>query len=202
MRFKSSAIILYGFGDASGMGFGNSILTKDGTKIKLGVWGSDDDDKSSNCKESKNTVESIKNEVKSGNIKNAEIFFFTDNSTVELAFNKGNLSSKRLFELVLELKLLQLESESNFFIFHVSGERMKRQGTDGLSRGDMSKGILMGEHFMNFIPLNRDAFVENNALKVWLKEWTEEDLEFLTPEDWFVRGHDILNQDLITELLK
>ena len=53
---------------------------------------------------------------------------------------------------------------------------MTSQGTDGLSRGDMSKGILMGEKFMKFIPLNRDASVENNALKVWLKEWTKEDL--------------------------
>ena len=41
-------IVRYGFGDASGTGFGSTIQTAQGLKYRVGVWGSDEEDESSN----------------------------------------------------------------------------------------------------------------------------------------------------------
>ena len=44
----------------------------------------------------------------------------------------------------------------------------------------------------SFIPLNEGAIQRSPQLIKWLKSWTSEELEFLTPKDWFLRGHDIM----------
>jgi hypothetical protein len=43
--------VLYGFADASGTGFGSTILGKDGIKYQIGTWESDVDEDSSNFRE-------------------------------------------------------------------------------------------------------------------------------------------------------
>jgi uncharacterized protein YggU (UPF0235/DUF167 family) len=80
--------ILYGLADASGTGFGSTILKKDGIAYRIGTWESD-------------VVCTLKEEALNGNLNNAIIFLFTHNSTVEAGLMKGNLSSKKLFELIL-----------------------------------------------------------------------------------------------------
>lgn len=87
-------VVRYGFGDASGTGFGSTIETSRGLKYRVGVWGSDDKTESSNYKELENVVTTIEDEALSGNLKGAALFFFTDNSTVEAALFKGNSSSR------------------------------------------------------------------------------------------------------------
>lgn len=42
-RSTSVHIVRYGFGDASGSGFGSTIETPEGLKYRIGVWGGDDD---------------------------------------------------------------------------------------------------------------------------------------------------------------
>jgi len=53
-------------------------------------------------------VEAVRNFVEKHDLRGAEIFIFTDNSTAEGAFWKGTSSSRRLFESVLELRQLQI----------------------------------------------------------------------------------------------
>ena len=100
-RSSKVRIVRYGFGDASGTGFGSTIQTSLGLKYRVGVWGSDEEDESSNFKELENVVTTIEEEAESGALNEAALFFFTDNSTVEAALFKGNSSSRKLFELVV-----------------------------------------------------------------------------------------------------
>ena len=86
---------------------------------------------------------------------------FTDNSTVEAAVAKGNSPSKRLFELVLELKKLQMQYSFILYVVHVSGTRMIEQGTDGVSRGELQAGALTGRPIRDFAPLQLGALQRN-----------------------------------------
>lgn len=54
-------------------------------------------------------------------LKKSELFVFTDNTTEESAFFKGTSLSKKLFNLVLELRELQM---LKLHLVHVSGQRM------------------------------------------------------------------------------
>jgi hypothetical protein len=81
--------IFYGFGDASGKGFGSTMLSKRGIKYRIGLWGTDNEDESSNWKEFENQVEALEEEASEGNLTNASVSFFTDNSTLESCLYKG-----------------------------------------------------------------------------------------------------------------
>jgi hypothetical protein len=77
-------------------------------------------------------------------------------------------------------------------LIHVSGKRMIAQGTDGLSRGLTSQGVMKGESFLEFIALHQNAFErQGNNLKEWTFSWFQGDKEplILKPEDWFTQGH-------------
>ena len=45
---------------------------------------------------------------------------------------------------------------------------------------------------MNSIPFHRNALEQSSELLFWIKTWAGNDLEVLTPENWYVRGHDLL----------
>ena len=68
-------------------------------------------------------------------LKGAVIFLCTDNSTVEAALYKGNLSSKKLFDLVLRVQVLEMHESVQILDNHVFGKQTKAIGTDGTSRG-------------------------------------------------------------------
>ena len=70
-------------------------------RIRIGVWStSQSQEKSSNWREFANVAEAIIHEAMRGRLYQAVVFVFTDNSTVESAFSKGNTSIKTLFELI------------------------------------------------------------------------------------------------------
>ena len=184
--------VKYAFGDASKAGFGSSWVSSDGVRYRFGTWGRDMDKGSSNLRELKNLVDTLKAMAVSGELEGAEIFIFTDNSTAEAAFFKGSSKSRLLFELILELRELEMKSKAKIHFVHVAGTRMIAQGSDGLSRGNVSEGVMRGTPMESFIPLNEDAIQRSPQLTKWLKSWATGDLEFLTPKDWFRRGHDIL----------
>ena len=73
---------------------------------------------------------------------------------------------------------------------------MIEQGTDGLSRGDMLEGVLMGDEMTSHIPLAESALERSSSLRGWLDSWfsggKEIDIELLDGEGWFERGHDII----------
>lgn len=191
VRSRLVFLIVYGFGDASGKGFGSTFTVQNGISYRIGVWNPDESDESSNWREFTNVVEALEEEAASGRLKNCTIYFFTDNTTVEAALYKGTSTSKKLLALVIRVKLLETQQGIRIFVSHVSGNRMIAEGGDGVSRGSLNEGVMAGEDILSFIPLHLSAIERSSALLPWLRSWTGSDLEVLTPTDWFQKGHDI-----------
>jgi hypothetical protein len=137
-------------------------------------------------------VEKLEEEANKGNLQGAEIYLCTDNSTVEAALYKGTSSSEKLFALVVLVRKLELQQQARFIVSHVPGKRMIAEGTDGTSRGQMKEGVSVGEKMLGFIPWNESTLDRTPVLKPWLSLWMGPEIEFLTPEGWFSRGHDQL----------
>ena len=199
VRGVKNLTLLYGFGDASGGGFGSSWEDGiGGIKVRFGVWNDEDNKgRSSNYRELRNLVESVEEMGKNGELEGAEVYFFTDNSTAERAYYKGSSSNKLLHDMVFRLRRLELDRGCKLTLCHVAGTRMIAQGSDGLSRGNMSEGVMQGKSMLSFVPLHLTASQRQPNLVKWIKTWAEinEDglsLEVLTPKDWFNRGHDFM----------
>lgn len=64
---------------------------------------------------------------------------------------------------------------------------MISQGTDGLSRGDLSSGVMQGEDFLKFLPFNETALEQQKDLKSKVRSWLvkPEEWKFANTEDWF-----------------
>ena len=61
--------LIFGFVDASGTGFGSSMLSKKGIRLRIGVWGTDEDsEETSNWKEFQNAVEALEAEEDDDNL--------------------------------------------------------------------------------------------------------------------------------------
>ena len=109
MRPKLQAQVRYGFGDASGAGFGSTIETPDGLRVRFGTWGSDMNTSSSNFRELRNLVEALEDMEAVSAAVGCEVFLFTDNAVAEAAFHNGTSSNRTLFNLVLRLRMLELK---------------------------------------------------------------------------------------------
>jgi hypothetical protein len=191
LRSKKILVVIYGFGDASGKGFGSSFTHDGGISYRVGVWSEGESDESSNWREFSNVVDSLEEEATTGRLTNTEVFFCTDNSTVESAIHKGTSSSKHLLNLVIRLLAIQLKYGIKLVVSHVSGKRMIAQGADGISRGLLNEGVMAGTPMLAFLPFHKGALERSATLQGWIKSWAGEDMEILTPHDWFQRGHDI-----------
>jgi hypothetical protein len=199
IRGPGLAYVLYGFGDASGAGFGSSWESSEGMRYRFGVWGKDVGGRSSNYRELRNLVDSLEEIGEEQKLRGTEVFFFTDNSTAENAFFKGASSSELLHELVTKLRKLEMTQGCKIVLVHVSGERMKLQGSDGLSRGNLLEGVMTGKDILSYIPLAETAIERSPYLLRWIKSWAKEDkyhqegfgVEVLDENDWFIKGHDI-----------
>jgi hypothetical protein len=66
------------------------------------------------------------------------------------------------------------------------------QGTDGLSRGIMTQGVMRGMSFSEFVPLHLNP-VERQGMSLvrWVEDWFGSLGSFLwsSPEDWFCKAH-------------
>ena len=184
--------VKYAFGDALKAGFGSLWLSDSGVKYRFETWGRDMDKSSFNLRELKNLVDTLKKMADNGELEGSETFIFTDNSTAEAAFFKGSSKSRLLFELILELRELEMKHKTKIHFVHVACTRMIAQVSDGLSRGNVLEGVMHGEAMNSFIPLNEGALETSLALKEWLRSWAVGELEFLEPRDWFLREHDIV----------
>jgi hypothetical protein len=196
--------VLYGFGDASGKGFGSTVQgfpvhalsspesTTSALRYRVGIWGRDEESESSNYRELANLVLTVEAEAANGSLDRAEFFLFTDNSTAESAFYKGSSSSRHLHELVLRLRRLELRHGLTLHVIHVSGKRMIAQGTDGCSRGVLLEGVMVGHDMLSFVDLAKTAVDRCPQLLDWIRGWSPDSaISPLTPEDWYVRGHGI-----------
>jgi hypothetical protein len=206
VRMKSTAKVVYGFGDASKQGFGATITTPDNSiHWTSGHWDLDAEqrsqqkhvigpliiqERSSNYRELRNLVQELEKAFDRGLLNEREVFMFTDNSTAEAAYFKGTSSSELLFGLILRIRKLEMSGQCKIHMIHVAGTRMIWQGTDGLSRGDRNAGVMAGISMLDFVPLNRTALHRNPALKEWIGSWTGEEVQklssliFLNPDDW------------------
>ena len=191
IRAKNILSVVFGFRDASGTGLGATFTCAEGFNYRIGVWGSLEKDESSNWKEFANVVDSLNDEAELGNLKDTEVFMFTDNSTVEACAAKGSSSSPKLLSLIIRLRAMTTRFGVKLHIFHVAGTRMIAQGTDGVSRGYLALGVMAGEPMTGFIPIHVSATDRHPGLLPWLLSWSSSDSVLLEPMDWFGQGHDI-----------
>ena len=192
-RFVRSNLVLsacYGFGDASGSGFGSTVEGPGGLWYRHGLWGKDANKRSSNYRELRNLVETIEEGVDSGSLTGAELFLFTDNTVAEAAFYKGNTSSSRaLFDLIVRLRMIEISGALRFWVIHVAGKRMISQGADGLSRGNLLEGVMEGKPMLAYVPLALSCLQRSPDVRMWIKSWFNESACFLSEEEWFDVGH-------------
>jgi hypothetical protein len=132
VRGKQVSSAVYDFGDASGDGFGSTWTTEKGISYRFGIWGSEMDNSSSNFHELANLVDTLIEMSNNDVLRGTEIFLFTDNSTSEAVFFNGSSKSELLFNLILKVRKLEMDSGIKIHFCHVSGKRMQHQGTDGV----------------------------------------------------------------------
>jgi hypothetical protein len=81
--------------------------------------------------------------IREGKLKpGSELFVFTDNSMAERTYYKGSLSSPKLHQMILELRKMEMSGKFIIHFIWILGKRMIAQGSDGLSRGDFSSGVM------------------------------------------------------------
>jgi len=192
VRPTQLAAVVFAFGDASGAGFGQTswVQGSEEVEVDFGLWDETYSSRSSNFRELVNQVNQLEDMLRSGRIKKgAEVFLFTDNSTAERTYHRGNSKSRLLYELVLRLRKLRMEGQLFVHLIWVAGTRMIAQGTDGVSRGDLHNGVVGGTSMLSFVPLNRSAGERSPKLASWLRECLPSvDLTQLEPEGWFKEG--------------
>ena len=192
VRSTLVSVAMYGFGDASGSGFGSSIQYSLGLRVRHGIWGADAINKSSNFREFANLVETLEEEAAEGLLSGSELFLFTDNQVTESCYYRGTSSSRTLFNLVLRLRAVEMNSGMKLHVIHVAGTRMIDQGTDGLSRGNFLEGVMAGNEMTSFLPLHLTAMDRSPILENWIRSWAPSDTHVLKPDEWYTRGHGIL----------
>jgi hypothetical protein len=117
VRPTATAATGFMFGDASGMGFGQSLWFMGGPDVDVffGLWDETASGGSSNWCEFYNQVLAVECGIDNGAIPSGtEIFLFTDNFVMERAFHRGTSSSKTLFDLVLHLHRLEMQGNKLF----------------------------------------------------------------------------------------
>ena len=195
LRYVRSTLIRearYGFADASGSGFGCSFSEGRDISYSHGVWTETDGLHSSNYRELSNLVDSLEAGVQNGQLRFSEVFVFTDNSTSESVFWKGHSPSRKLNDLALRLRLLEMRGDIRIHMIHVPGSRMIAQGTDGLSRGDLTEGVMAGDSMLSHVPLRFSALDRQPQLVHWLRSWVPSpNITVLSVQDWFTTGHGI-----------
>jgi hypothetical protein len=191
VRACKSGKVFYGFGDASGSGFGATIQIGDEIHYEYGQWCLEvTKERTSNWRELNNLVEALEGLVCEHDLRGCELFIFTDNSVAESAYWKGTSKSKALFELVLRLKMLELKYGMHIHVVHVSGKRMIAEGSDDLSRAFHGTGVMLGKDIRFFIPLHLDPIVREPKVSDWLNDVTRGlNFKILVPSGWFDDAH-------------
>jgi hypothetical protein len=192
VQIKHKMCVIYGFGDASGLGFGSTIRKANGDiEWKSGVWSRTMvEEHNSNFFELANLVFALEALHDKGELDGHEIFMFTDNTTAEAAhFHGTSKNGKVLFELMLRLRRIEMQGNCRIIMIHVAGKRMIWQGSDGLSRGDENSGVMNGEEMMLFVPLNQSAVARPPQLLPWVWSWCgdkagKHKVTWLQPEYW------------------
>jgi hypothetical protein len=193
IRTKNILEVYYGFGDASQDGFGFNIQVGDQIRYRFGQWCYEVSEGTSNYRELLNLVVRLEELVTDGTLKECEVFLFTDNSTAESVYWKGNSSSETLFDLMHRLRKLEMTGGLILHVIHVAGTRMMEEGADGSSRGDHATGVMSGKSVLQFVPLHITAPEAEPGLVKWFQscwDFKRGPLQHLTPEGWFTSAMD------------
>lgn len=67
-------------------------------------------------------------------------------------------------------------------VIRVAGSQMISQGSDGLSRGLLTEGVMRGNSMLSFVPLHLSALDTSNTVIPWLKLWMGDIMEVLFKE--------------------
>ena len=182
---------LYIVGDASGEGFGSCVWRQGDEVIdtEFGRWTATvTEEKSSNFREAANLVVRLRRLIDANSIpRGTEVFICTDNAVAESTYFKGSSKSSPLHNLIVELKRLEMEGWLIIHFIWIPGTRMIAHGTDGLSRGDTSSGVMGGKEFLSLLPLNESALDRQPSVKRDVLSWTAHpgNWKVATTEDWF-----------------
>jgi hypothetical protein len=194
-RPEFSALAIYGFGDASGKGFGSSFSINGKVIFRHGQWAQSVEMESSNYRELANLVFAVEEAAAQGHLDDCELFLFTDNTTAESAYYKGTSSVRPLFDLMLRMRKLQMEGGVIIHVVHIAGTRMIEEGTDGLSRRSLLEGVMSGSAMLSHIPLHLSAEERQANLVEWLQLWLgslgskeEKGFYILSPMEWYTTG--------------
>jgi hypothetical protein len=190
----SRLMVGYLVGDASGAGHGTSFLSTGSEVIDCshGSWSEEASARSSNFRELANLVRRVEQLWKNNKLeRGTELFIFTDNFVTESVFHKGAATSPYLHSLVSRLRMIQLHGGLFIHMLWIAGTRMIEHGTDGLSRGDFSSGVMAGRDFLSLLPLNKGAIDLSSSLPMWIREYLPGRLDWdvLTPLEWFTKSH-------------
>ncbi len=112
---------------------------------------------------------------------------------------KGHSDSEMLFDLIVWLRQVEMTGALRLHVTHIAGTRMIQQGTDGLSRSDVTEGVMQHSPMLYHIPLHLDSMQWSPSLLPLLQSWCPE--SFITPLillDWYERGHGIQGGALST----
>jgi len=190
IRPTKTASAVYQFGDASGQGYGSSLMIGDAIFYRHGQWNESHSHESSNYRELANLIYAIEDAYNKQLLNDVELFFFTDNTTAESVFYKGTSTSERLFNLILRLRKIQMTGCMILHIIHVAGKRMIAQGTDGLSHGITCAGVMEGQDHQFYVPLHLSALErQGESLLQWVSSWFVEQAVWLDPKGWYTSGH-------------
>jgi hypothetical protein len=168
-------------GDASGKAKGNAVVEQYGVDYESGAWNLEWREKSSNCREAENLTDRLERLVADEALNNHEVFLITDNAAFEGAFYKGHSPARELSDIVFRVHKAQCDGGFVLHVIHISGKRMKASGVDGLSRGDLTKGMMAGKDPLAFIPFNRGADDRSRGkVSAWVHSWwkTKRDTPF------------------------
>ena len=124
-RSRFVTLLIHGFSNTAKGGLGASFDFGRSVKFRVETWRSDSENESSNWREYTNIVESLKEEVVVGSIKDSTILMATDNSTVGIDFYKCKSSNVKIYVLIVRVRSLKLKQVVRLFVTHVSGERMR-----------------------------------------------------------------------------
>jgi hypothetical protein len=162
----------YVVGDASGNAKGAAVVELHGVLYKAGSWNVEWRNKSSNAQEAGNLTDCIERLVLEKALEHHKVFVFTDNLAFEGCYYKGHSTSEELSNIVFHLHKAERDGGFILHVLHISSKRMKALGVDGLSRGDLTEGMMAGEDPLLFIPLDRGADDLSGGLALaWVRSW-------------------------------
>jgi hypothetical protein len=191
LRPRSWVKVLYRFGDASGEGYGKALRdarSRGGIRFEYGFWCSSVSEESSNFREFRNFLLWIRRGVKEDWLRGAQLFLFTDNRVTEAVFTKGSSSSRKMYDMVLEMRQLELAGDMDIKMIHVAGTRLISNAIDGLSRGEVIMEKI-GDPKNLEVPLHLSPLERAPQLEEWIGAWTNEGQTFCAPKDWFWSAH-------------